>query len=142
MSLTQVRSYFEARYKALGYKEFKASPFADDVLGEAELSNILFQNKFEQISQVQHSQEDLVLNVPVLSNIYIKGQKDIDASYDKATLILNNCLSEVLKQSNKLTQTAIKNVTLIDADIQELNEENETHLKLVMRFEVLTILSP
>ncbi len=140
--LSTIRAYFEARYKSLGFKEFKASTFDDDVLGEAELTHIPFQNRFLPFTAVQHSQEDLMLNVPVVSTIYIRGQKDMDATYDKATIILQRCLEEVLDQANKLTRPYIKNITLQDADIQQLNDENGTHLKLVMRFQVLIILTP
>jgi hypothetical protein len=110
MSLDSVRPYFKARMQALGLKEWK-NPFDTSNIPE----NIIgsqYNVALAPSAQLKFSQQNLDLRVPINLKLFVKAYKQHMVAYDSAIALANDVLVEVLKPSNRLTQTDIKTINM------------------------------
>lgn len=136
--VSDVRPYFRARMSTLSLREWD-SPFEDQI--PENIVDRSFQLTLGETTEVQDNQQDLVLTVPVNLNVYVKGYRRNAEGYDVAVTLLDSILDEVLKPTNRLTQSSIKNITTGNVALERLESSNDNIIRIRMRFNVMVIKS-
>lgn len=138
--VADVRSYFKARLNNISLKEWK-------VAFEEEIPENIIDRAYHVIHGavvvVRNDHTNIELHVPVSANVYLKGFRDTMDGFDRAAILIDQVLAEVLKIQTRLTQsTSIKNILLESVETGPLNPENLNIMKIVFVFNAFVIINP
>lgn len=133
MSLTEIRPYFRTRFNALGYSEWQDA-FNIENVPESIIDGSYHIEAFE-IPAKSLNQTDLQLEPIVITKLVFLGFRYPSEALDKAMEALDDIYVEVLLPANRLEGTGgLRNVLLIDTNIEPLNFDNDNGILITIRW--------
>lgn len=133
MSLTNVRPYFRDRFDALGYAEWKDG-FAVDNIPEQILDGS-YHIAANSIVSREITQNSIQLESQVTTVLMFLGYRYPSEALDKAYEKLDAIYLEVMAPTNRLTTAnGLRNVLLIDTNLEPLNLDNDNGILVTIRW--------
>lgn len=133
MSLTNVRPYFRDRFNALGYLEWQDG-FAIDNVPEQILDGS-YHISANSITSREITQNSIQLESQVTTTLMLLGYRYVSEALDKAYEKLDAIYEEVLAPETRLnTANGLRNVLLIDTNLEPLNLENDNGILVTIRW--------
>lgn len=132
MSLTGLRSYYNARCKALDLREHEGS-FNTDNIASTIIDNSFFV-EFSAVSPVKQNQLALELSAPVTVHLFKKGYRDEKQGVDDSISLGENLIKEVLKSTNRLGSSAPVNIQFNGLTYQAFGASNDNLIETIIDF--------
>jgi hypothetical protein len=141
MSIAEVKPYFRARLNSFALKEW-SDPFQFANIPETMLDKS-YHLQLGTVTQQAFDQQAIVLTVPLTLRVFFRGFNKPLIAYDKAALMANDIIIDVLKSENRTTQTnGIKNITLSSSEILALDISNDNSMYVEQSYNVMIIICP
>lgn len=137
--ISDVLGYARARMVSLGFVEW-ADGFNDANIPSVRLSKA-FHVSLGLIQGVKNNQADQVVEVPFTIEAFQAPGRDTKARIDRAALLGDNILSDVMASANRLTQSGVKNISFRTMELRPLAESNDNGVILKLEFSALVIIS-
>ncbi len=134
MSIELIRPYFKTRMSALGLKEWR-NPFDTSNIPENIIAS-QYNVVLAPITQFKLNQQNLDLKVQVNLKLFAKAYKEHMVAYDSATALMVDAIMEVMNPVNRLTQAALKNISILSASIDPYAPDNDNVMVVNFQFVV------
>ena len=139
MSIAGVKTYARARMRSLGYTEWM------DGFNFANIPSTLLNSRFHvalgDSIGISNNQDNQTIESEFTIRIFRQGTADPKTSIDTATTSADTVITDLLRASNRLTQTEIKNVRFNSMAIEPIDVSNDNGLIVRMSFTALVIIS-
>lgn len=137
--ISSVLSYARARLAVLGYQEW-TDGFNFENIPKTRLDSVFHLTLGDSLG-TDIGQDNQTIETPFTIRLFLAPNRNPKALIDQATQIADIVIADLLKASNRLTQTGIKTVWFNTMAIEPIANSNDNGVIIQFNFTALVVIS-